>query len=221
VTPEALARARIVFDYQVLGHQPRAADVMVVCGTNDIRVAYHAADLYQRGLAPLIVCTGGIAHMDDILATGWDESEAEVYGRTLRGQGIPKDRILLEPQSTNTGENIRFTRRLLAEHGISPGNALIVVKPFMERRTAATWAVEWPELPFSVSSWRSTFDEYCTSDLTPEKVTHTMMGDLQRLWIYAAKGWQAPQRIPAAVCQAFEELREMGFASRLLPDVKP
>jgi uncharacterized SAM-binding protein YcdF (DUF218 family) len=221
MTPEALALARIVFDYQILGHQPLAADVMVVCGTNDIRVAHHAVDLYQKGLAPLIVCTGGIAHTDDILATGWHESEAEVYGRTMCERGIPEDRILLEPRSKNTGENIRFTRRLLAERGISPANALVVVKPFMQRRTAATWAVEWPELPFSVSSWRSTFDEYCTPDLTPEKVTHTMMGDLQRLWIYAAKGWQATQRIPPTVCQAFQELRDMGYVSRLLPEVKP
>lgn len=218
MTPEALELARIVFEYQVLGHHPVAADVMVVCGTNDIRVAHHAADLYRQSLSPLVVCTGGIAHTGDILATGWDTSEAETYGRVLRERDIPEECILLEPRATNTGENIRFTRKLLEERGIRPHNALVVVKPFMQRRTAATWAVEWPELPFSLSSWRTSFDEYCTTELTPEKVTHTMMGDLQRLWIYPQKGWQAPQQVPDRVRDAFERLREMGFIARLLPE---
>lgn len=191
---------------------------MIVCGTNDIRVATHAADLYHRGMAPLIVCTGGIAHTDDILATGWTGTEAEVYAEELRRRDVPGDRILLEPRATNTAENIRFTRALLKESGLRPSNALVVVKPFMQRRTVATFCVEWPELPFSVSSWQATFDEYCADSLTPEKVTHTMMGDLQRLWIYSRKGWQAPQRIPDEVRAAYEKLRALGFTARLLPE---
>lgn len=93
MSPEALAMARKVFDYQVLGHQPVAADVMIALGTNDVRVAHHAADLFRRGFAPLIVCTGGVAHQGDILETGWDAPEAEVYAKILRERGVPPDRI--------------------------------------------------------------------------------------------------------------------------------
>jgi uncharacterized SAM-binding protein YcdF (DUF218 family) len=215
MTPEALALARIVYDYQVLGHQPIAADVMIALGTNDVRVAHHAADLYQRGFAPLIVCTGGLAHQDDILATGWSETEAAVYRRALVERGVPDDRILEEPRATNTAENIRFSRALLRDRGITARNVLLAVKPFIQRRAAATFCVEWPEVPFSLSSWPAMFDEYCTGELTAEKITHIMMGDLQRIWIYARRGWSAPQPLPDEVRAAYEGLRKLGFTGRL------
>ena len=218
MSPEALEAARLVFDYQVLGHEPVAADVMIVFGTNDVRVAHHAADLYKRGLAPLVVCTGGIAHKGDILDTGWEEPEAVVYSRILRDRGVPPERILLEPRSTNTAENVRFTRKLIDERGVAPRNALLVVKPFMQRRTLATFCVEWPELPFSLSSWQATFDSYCTDGLTPENVTQIIMGDLQRIWVYARRGWSAPQLVPECVQAAYERLRAMGFDQRLIAE---
>lgn len=218
MSPEALALARVVFDYQVLGHQPVAADVMIVLGTNDTRVAHHAADLFHRGFAPLIVCTGGMAHQGDILETGWDTPEAEVYARILRERRVPEDHILLEPRATNTAENIRFSRALIEDRGLAPRKVLLAVKPFIQRRAMATFAVEWPEAPASVSSWEATFDEYCVDGLSPEKVTQIMMGDLQRIWIYASRGWSAPQRIPAEVGAAYERLRALGFSERLLPE---
>ena len=51
-----------------------------------------------------------------------------------------------------------------------------------------------------------TLDEYFTSDLAPEKIINIMMGDLQRIWIYARKGWSAPQRLPAEVREAYQTL---------------
>jgi len=208
----------VIWNYLVLGHRPLRADVMLALGTNDVRVAHHAAELYHDGFAPTIVCTGGVAHLHDMLATGWTEPEAVVFADVLKERGVPGDRILLETEAQNTSQNVSLSRRLLGERGITPRNVLLAVKPFMQRRAMASFAVEWPEVPVSVSSWECTFDEYCTAELDPEKITNIMMGDLQRIWIYGRKGWSAAQRIPDEVREAFECLRAAGFTRHLIAE---
>ncbi|MCX6612471.1 MAG: YdcF family protein [Acidobacteria bacterium] len=217
MTAEERHLASTVFDYHQLSHKPATADAMLVLGTNDTRVAGHAADLFLQGFAPLVVITGGIAHQNDLLSTSWHRPEAEVFAEILRARGVPSSALLLECKATNTGENIRFSRQLLANHTLS--RILIVTKPFMQRRAFATHAVEWPEMPATMSSWSATFDDYCTHpDLDPVKVTNIILGDLQRLWLYSRLGYSAPQRIPADVMTAFHKLVELGFDRHLLPE---
>jgi uncharacterized SAM-binding protein YcdF (DUF218 family) len=194
------------------------ADVMLVLGTNDLRVADHAARLYHAGLAPLVVCSGGIAHTGDLLATGWDRPEAEVFAERCRQLGVPESALLIEPEARNTAENFRFSRIVLARHGIAPRRLLVAVKPFMQRRAMAHQAVEWPEVPAATSSWPSTFAQYCTPDLPADKIGPILLGDLQRLWVYGARGWSAPVEIPVPVRQAFDQLVELGFTQHLLAD---
>jgi uncharacterized SAM-binding protein YcdF (DUF218 family) len=218
VDGEALELARVIWDYHQLHQQVVPGDLIVAAGTNDLRVAEFAADIYHRGFGRMLVCSGGMAHVDDLLATGWRKTEAEMFAEVARGRGVPRERILLEDRSTNTAENLRFTRRLLAEHGIEPRRIVVAVKPFMQRRTSATLAVEWPEMPATVASPELTLDEYFTAELTPERITNIMMGDLQRIWIYGKKGWSAPQEIPSEVNAAYRRLAEMGFTRHLIAE---
>jgi uncharacterized SAM-binding protein YcdF (DUF218 family) len=216
MTPEALECARIVFDFLQLRHQPITADVMLVFGTNDMRVPEFAAELYHRGYSKTVVITGGMAHQHDLLATSWTRPEAQVFADILVERGVPREHLMLECRATNTAENVRFSRHLLEENRMFPRNLLMVSKPFMQRRVLATYVVEWPEIAASVASWATTFDDYCTRDLDPEKVTNIMMGDLQRVWIYGKRGWSAPQKIPESVMQAYGQLAELGFTRHLL-----
>jgi uncharacterized SAM-binding protein YcdF (DUF218 family) len=118
----------------------------------------------------------------------------------------------------NTAENIRFSRELLQRAGIQPSRIVIAVKPFMQRRTWATLQVQWPDIPATVASPTMTLDEYFTPELTPEKIIHIMMGDLQRLWIYGRRGWSAPQHFPPEVLEAYEQLKAAGFTQHLLQE---
>lgn len=215
---DTLAHARVIWDYLHLRHEPIPADMIVALGTNDLRVAHFAADLHQRGFGETVVFTGGIAHQNDLLATGWDRSEAEVFAEAAIGRGVPSDRILLETEATNTSANIRFARKLVECRGLKPRNIVLAVKPFMQRRTMACMAVEWPEMPATVASPAMTLDEYFTPELTPERVIHIMMGDLQRIWVYAKKQWQSPQRLTPEVLSAFEALKERGFTKQLISE---
>ena len=81
--------AEIVWRYMHLGHTPRRADLMLVFGTNDVRVASHAATLYHQGLAPRVIATGGIAHQGDLLATPWPRPEADVFADEMVRLGVP------------------------------------------------------------------------------------------------------------------------------------
>jgi uncharacterized SAM-binding protein YcdF (DUF218 family) len=214
----ALSPARVVWDYLQLKHHPISADVIVVFGTNDLRVARFAARLYHEGFGPTLVCTGGMAHQGDLLATNWHKTEAEMYADEAVALGVPPDRIILEPLAANTAENVRFTRRLLCRNGARPRNLLLATKPFMQRRVWATMAVEWPEIPASVASETMTLDEYFTEELPAEKVIPIMLGDLQRIWIYARRGWSAAQIVTPEVMEAYRELKALGFTQQLLPE---
>jgi len=192
--------------------------VIIALGTNDLRVAEFAADLYHRKFGKILVCTGAVAHQDDLLATPWSRTEAEMYAEVAVNGGVPADHILLETEATNTAENIRFARELLAKRSIEPDNVVIAVKPFMQRRTWATMAVEWPEMPATLASPEMTLDEYFTEELTPVKIINIMLGDLQRIWIYGRRGWSAPQKFPEEVIIAYESLKAAGFTKHLIAE---
>jgi uncharacterized SAM-binding protein YcdF (DUF218 family) len=216
LTDEVLSLARIVWQYHQLDQIPIPGDVVVALGTNDLRVAEFASGLWHRGFGRTLVCSGGVAHTGDLLSTGWDRTEAEMYADIAMGRRVPRENILLETRSTNTADNLRFTRALLYEHGIHPNRIVIVVKPFMQRRTWATLEVVWPEVPATLASPQMTLDEYFTPELDPDKITNIMMGDLQRLWIYGRRGWSTPQVIPDDVKAAFNRLVELGYARHLI-----
>lgn len=218
MTEETLCLARIIWDYHQLRHEPIPAGAIVALGTNDLRIAGFAADLYLGGYGSTLLCTGGFAHQGDLLATSWEKTEAEMYADVAMRRGVPRDRILLETRAANTAENIRFSRDLLAERGLRPRNIVIAVKPFMQRRVWATLAVEWPEMPATLASPNMTLDEYFTPELPPEKIINILMGDLQRIWVYARKGWSAPQRVPESVWDAYRRLRVLGFTQHLIPE---
>jgi uncharacterized SAM-binding protein YcdF (DUF218 family) len=206
--------ARVVWDYHRLGHALAKADCIVALGSHDTRVAERAADVWLEGWAPLLVTSGNLG----ALTSGvWERPEAEVFADVAAARGVPREAILVEARSTNTGENVDFTRQLLALRGVRPRRVIAVQKPYMERRTHATFAQRWPEPELIVTSPRLDFDAYVRGSTGRDDVIHVMVGDLQRLVVYAERGFSAPQRIPAEVTAAYERLVQAGYTRRLIP----
>jgi uncharacterized SAM-binding protein YcdF (DUF218 family) len=207
--------ARIVWDYHHVGHTLARADCIIVLGSHDTRVAERGAEVFLGGWAPLLVFSG---HLGTLTSTLWSRSEAEVFADIAVGLGVPRDRIFIEARSTNTGENVDFSRQLLAERGIRPGKAIAVQKPYMERRTLATFRQRWPEIEVVVTSPQVAFDAYPSGDIRKDDVIHIMVGDLQRLVVYGRKGWSVPQDVPAEVMEAYEHLVAAGYTRRMLKE---
>ena len=209
--------AETIWNYHRMNHQLFQADVILVLGSHDTRVAERAAELFQQGWAPLLVFSGGLGA---ITKHFWTEPEADQFARLAIAMGVPKDKILIENRSSNTGQNIMFTRQLLEERAIDPQKFILVQKPYMERRSFATFKKLWPEKEVVVTSPQVSFDEYldqyASKDLSRDEVISIMVGDLQRIKLYPEKGFQIYQEIPQDVWVAYEELVAAGYNERLI-----
>jgi uncharacterized SAM-binding protein YcdF (DUF218 family) len=214
-TSEVDRLARIVWDYHQMHHQLEPADVILVLGSHDLRVAERGARVYLDGLAPRLVMSGALGNLTRNL---WDEPEAHKFAKIAREMGVPAAAILVEDRSTNTGENVQFTRDLLRQEGLDPERLILVQKPYMERRTYATFKKVWPEKEAVVTSPQLSFEDYSTDEISKDKVIHIMVGDLQRIRLYPARGFQIEQSIPSAVWDAFEQLVALGFTDNLIRD---
>jgi uncharacterized SAM-binding protein YcdF (DUF218 family) len=189
---------------------------MVLC-SHDTSVAEYAAQLFLDEWAPLLIFSGGAGAITKRMFT---EAEADRFAAIAIGVGVPADRIIVENQSTNTGENVQFTRELLAARLIDARSFILVQKPYMERRTFATFRRVWPEPNVCVTSPRVSLDQYLTSyaneALSADDVISIMVGDLQRIRLYPDKGFQIPQPIPDEVWVAFRELVAAGYDCHLV-----
>ncbi len=206
-----------IWHYHQMKHRLEKADAILVLCSHDKKVAERGAQLFLEGWAPLLIFSGGLG---SITKDMWNEPEADQFARIAVGMGVPKERMLIENSSTNTGENVLFTRRLLAEKQIDPQKFILVQKPYMERRSFATFRKLWPEKEVVVMSPQVSFDEYLdrysSEELSREDVICIMVGDLQRIRLYPEKGFQIHQEIPRDVWFAYEELVEAGYNGRLI-----
>ncbi len=222
MNPHVRALAEKIWHYHRLNHDLSHADAILVLCSHDTAVAERGAQLFLDLWAPLLIFSGGLGVITSRI---WDEPEADQFAHVAVALGVPRGKILIENQSTNTGENVRFTRRMLEARGIPARRFIVVQKPYMERRSYATFKKVWPEAEVVVTSPQVPFDSYLTEysneALSPEDVVGIMVGDLQRIRIYPAKGFQIPQHIPDDVWAAYEELVRAGFTKYLVPDSVP
>jgi uncharacterized SAM-binding protein YcdF (DUF218 family) len=211
-----LAPLQVIWDYLCLHQEPKPADCIVGFGNFNDDIARRAAELYHQGFAPWVLFTGGLGRNTQGLLA---EPEAAIFARVAMECGVPRERIIVENRSTNTAENIRFTRQLLQERGLPHRKILGVHQPFMERRITAAMGVYWPEAQFCVTSPLVSIPAYlqraAQQGLTEEAAISVIVGDFQRMELYAQKGWQLPQQIPDAAWQAFDKLVAMGYDKQL------
>jgi uncharacterized SAM-binding protein YcdF (DUF218 family) len=204
--------AQRIWDYHHLHHALEPCDLILALGSNDLRVADYAANLYLQGYAPRLLVSGNAGALTRERFT---KPEAELFADIAVRKGVPPEALLLESESTNTGENVAFSRRLLESNDIHPDRILLVQKPYMERRAYATFEKVWPGKRVIVSSPSIAFADYFTPELPKDLVINVMVGDLQRIRLYPARGFQIEQEIPDDVWQAFEELVARGYDRHL------
>ncbi|WP_010252489.1 YdcF family protein [Acetivibrio cellulolyticus] len=209
--------AKVLWDYHHMNHALTSADLIIVLGSHDTRVAQRGAELYLKGFAPFIVISGGLGKITKHL---WNMTEAEKFAEIACSMGVPEEKIILETRSTNTGENILFTRELILDRNLNINSIITVNKPYMERRTYAAFKKFWNVNDVMVTSPQFEFKEYLEAytdgKITKEEIISIMVGDLQRIKVYAEKGFQIQQDIPENVWEAFDKLVELGFKKHLI-----
>ncbi|MEU7418459.1 YdcF family protein [Streptomyces antibioticus] len=215
ISAQAWADAQRLWDFQQMGHEPRPCSVAIGLGSHDLGVADATAELFHRGMAPVVLFTGATSRTTrDRMPRG----EAEHYRDRAVELGVPASVILVEPNARNTGENIRFSRALLEERRISVSSALLVSKPYEERRAYATARKLWPEIEWVSASTPMTLPDYVDSIGDARLVIDMLVGAQQRLMVYPRQGFMIEQEVPDDVLAAYERLRADGFTSRLVPE---
>lgn len=136
--------ARAVHDYLLIEQTTLApADFALVFGNKNIIVplAERTATLYHSGHFPLIVVSGGVKVKARL-------TEAAALRQELLARHVPDQAIICEPQATHTGENVTFTRSLMATHGLEAGlgSVISIGHIVAARRFLMTLERHWPEL---------------------------------------------------------------------------
>lgn len=90
-----------------------------------------AINMYQQGLLNRIIVTGGIG----LLSTDRNTPEAFKMYNYLLEHDIPKEDILIEPQSRNTLENITFLLNILSsDYNLDNTSLMLITSDFHLRR---------------------------------------------------------------------------------------
>jgi uncharacterized SAM-binding protein YcdF (DUF218 family) len=133
--------------------EARPADCIVVLGAAEysgrpspvLRARLdHAYDLFKRGLAPILITTGG---------NGGDPkfSEGGVGRAYLMGRGIPEQDIIAETQADNTDESVERVAAIMNENGmhsciaVSDGYHIFRIKKMLERHGFTVYGAPRPQ----------------------------------------------------------------------------
>jgi uncharacterized SAM-binding protein YcdF (DUF218 family) len=152
----ALAFAAVTFvriERQSGRDEARKADCIVVFGAAEysghpspvLRARLdHAYDLFQRGLAPLVIATGG---------NGGDPrfSEGGVGRIYLMGRGIPEQDIIAETQADNTDESVERVAVIMRANrmhtciAVSDGYHIFRIKKMLEKQGFTVYGAPRPQ----------------------------------------------------------------------------
>ena len=203
-----------LWGYHQLGHTTTPTDLGVGLGSHDLGVATRAAQLWHEGQVPRLLFTGANA---PTTVERFPRGEAVHYREHAITLGVPEELILVETQATNTGENITHTRRLVATKGIPIDSITLITRPYQQRRAYATCRKLWPEVEVLRTSLELPLDDYVHEIGDIDRVITMLVGDTQRIRLYADQGFAIHQDIPAIVAEAFNHLVAAGFTARLVP----
>ncbi|KAA1020239.1 YdcF family protein [Pseudonocardia sp. EV170527-09] len=213
IPAEFRADVETLWEFNQMHHELRPVDLGIGLGSHDLGVATYTAELYHQGYFPRIVFTGANA---PTTIERFPRGEAVHYREHALSLGVPDEAILVEPNATNTGENIDFTRALV-EGGEPPVRSVMLIsRPYQQRRAFAMCHLRWPSVLTICTSRPSSIDEYVSELGDSNRVISMLVGDTQRLWEYARKGWAIEQDIPADIQDAYDNLVAVGYTSRVL-----
>lgn len=148
-----------ITDFIFVSDEPGEADIIFIPGGSWPQPAIRAAELYGAGLATLVMPSGKygkelgrFAGVKDVngLYPGPYATECEFYADILIKNGVPKEAILAEDQSTYTQENAVFSRSLCEKNGVAVRRALLCCKAFHARRSLMYYQMAFPDAAFMV-----------------------------------------------------------------------
>ena len=204
--PELALLLDPLWKFLALADPPVHADVIFVFGSQDLQVPRHAASLYRSGYAATVLVTG---HYGRMTRDDFEKPEALVFKDVLVRAGVPPRAIVAESTARNTLENVTRGLFLLRQKKIICRSVLLVAKPFVMRRCAATFTRQAPDVRVSCCPY--TEDMAASIDRPPSSFARRLVEELDRIDRYATKGDIERQQMSKQLRRATQNvLRHVG-----------
>lgn len=210
---ENIEEIKVLWNYMKMNQQLKKADCIIGLGSVDTNVANIASELYLQGYADKVFFSVGLGKITNKI---WNETEAEKFAKIAIKKGVPKETIYIEKESTNTGDNFRFTKRMIEELQLDIKSCIVVCKPYDEKRAYASFKKIMPEFEVIITSENISCEEYYRKNGT--EWINVLVGDIQRMKLFYEKGWQVKMDIPKEVWDAYEVLVKKGYDKFVFKD---
>lgn len=196
---------RSLFNYLNLKVEPQKADIIIGFGHFDLKIPKRCAKLYQKGYAPKILFTGGIgAGTADL-----QKPEARAFFDILKQDypEIPEEDVLIEDQSTNTGENIEFSVNIVKQNSDlnfddENFSAILVANAVRQKRVDLTWQKHYPQsIVYNCPPHTTLEQEYELFQSKNRDLTELILSEIDKIKHYPAKGYIKEEKIPEKILQ--------------------
>ena len=178
---------RLAGQFWVVDEPAAKSDALIVLGDDNYAAdrAFHAAELYREGIAPLVVASGRMLRQT--------VSIADMMEHDLESFGVPAKAIVkLSHRAGNTREEAVETARLIQTRGWK--HVVVVTSNYHARRTRFIYGrVLPPSVSFRVSGARD-------SEFDPSRWWETRQGQklfLSELAGYVVARWEFRSRLGA------------------------
>lgn len=207
---EIINNAKLIFDFlNIRDDTICQSDLIIGFGHFDMKIPVHCGRLYSKGLSKKILFTGGVgAGSADLKQPEAIEFKQELLRKC---SNIPDEDIITEEKSTNTGENIIFSEKVLLslDHGFCFQNGIkriiAVASPYRQRRVYLALRKLYPDLKIYNAPPQSTFEEELSLFAGKgQNLIEQVVGELEKLIVYPEKGFIIKEIIPREIMNAYE-----------------
>ncbi len=120
-------------------HEPAPADIILIPGGSRPQLIEKAVELYQQGLAPYILPSGGTNKK----LPDW-ESEWKYLQNIALAKGVTEKAVLKEDQAKHTFDNAVLSWQVIQENDLKVKKAIFVCKAHHARRALLTYQTTFP-----------------------------------------------------------------------------
>ena len=169
-----------ISDFIFVWDEVRACDIILVPGGTWPELMERAAELYFRGIAPIILTSG--RYNNKLLMY---ESEGEFLKSVGIALGVPQEAILVEDKAANTFENAKFSLKLLKDKNIKVKSVLLVCKAYHSRRALLTYQTIFPkDIEFYISTVTNEKDIRKDNWFLDDDKIKIVMGEVVKIGTY-------------------------------------
>ena len=191
---------KIILQYLAIKNPLQKCEVIFLMGGASLLSAQKAAQLLKEGWGKKIIC---VSLYGKFSAPEWKNrgGDSGMFHEELLRLGIKEQDMIFTSQSTNTLEEVVYGKLFLEKHKLDLKKIIVVSRPFHQRRCDATWTKQWPQIHLI----------NCPADEIYEVTVSILMrviGEIDRLRIYAQKGDISYQKIPEDVENEYKRIKE-------------